>query len=122
MISNSKNVCVILQVKLKKGNLAGNVSVFICKHDDVDKIYQRMDLSTNDHVILYPGNNCILWDFEKETSVFKFWQRSASCTLLLFKKFSSEKGILAGLGLEPTSPSSREEIAGALNHSATMIC
>ena len=29
---------------------------------------------------------------------------------------------MAGLGLEPTSPSSREEIAGALNHSATTIC
>ena len=69
-----------MQVKLKKGNLAGNVSVFICKYDNVDKIYQRMDLSTNDHVIIYPGNNCILWDFEKEPSSFKFWQRSVSWT------------------------------------------
>ena len=43
-------------------------------------------------------------------------------TLLLFKKNSSEKVILAGLGLEPTSPSSREEFAGALDHSATMTC
>ena len=45
-----------------------------------------------------------------------------NCTLLLFQKFSSEKGILAGVGLEPTSPFSRDEIAGALDHSATMTC
>ena len=38
------------------------------------------------------------------------------------KRISSEKGILARLGLEPTSPSSQEEIAGALNHSTTTIC
>ena len=43
-------------------------------------------------------------------------------TLLLFKKFSSEKRILMELGLEPTSPYSREEITGALDHSATMTC
>ena len=43
-------------------------------------------------------------------------------TLLLFKKFSSEKRILTGLGPEPTSPCSWEEIAGALNHSATTTC
>ena len=49
-------------------------------------------------------------------------QIGLKCTLLLFKKFSSEKGILAGQGLEPTSPCSREEIAEALDHSATMTC
>ena len=43
-------------------------------------------------------------------------------TLLLFKKFSSEKGILARLGLEPTSPCSPEKIAGALDHSTTTTC
>ena len=48
--------------------------------------------------------------------------RALWSTLLLFKKFSSEKGILAGLQLEPTSPCSREEIARALDHSATTTC
>ena len=43
-------------------------------------------------------------------------------TLLLFKKFLSERRILMELGLEPTSPCSREEITGALDHSATMTC
>ena len=71
-------------------------------------------------------NLVYLWKKKTHVVFFGFHLEQLSFspydTLLLFKKFSSEKGILAGQGLEPTSPCSREEFARALDHPATMTC
>ena len=70
------------------------------------------------------AQRCVEWEKTSKNVDFCFWVNHATThsTLLLFKKFSSEKGILMGLGLEPTSPCSWEEIAGALDHSTTTTC
>ena len=73
------------------------------------------------HLDLVISKNSQYFDKKK---IFKILRRIIILysTLLLFKKNSSEKVILAGLGLKPTSPSSWEDFARALDHSATTTC